>query len=783
MAEYFGASIRRREDGRLLMGRGRYVDDIVRDRMLHCAFVRSRYPHARVMSINVESALKEKGVVAILKFADLQRWMMPLPGFGAIPPMLGERVAMRVNRARQFPLVDDVTRYAGECLAIVLADNAAAAHAGVQAIEVQYEPLPIVMDVLYASAQDAPRVHPQWSDNSAVTFTHSIGEPERVFQEAEHVFQETFSVQRYAGMPIETRGVVAEYDSSHDALTSWSNTQIPHVIQQHLMDVVGLPAHKVRVAAPDVGGGFGTKVSCYPEDVLVPLAAMVVGRPVKWIESRTEHFVASAHARDQMHTVELAACRDGLIVGIRDTITIDLGAFNPWGIVLPYNSVAHLLGPYRIRHLAVDVKAVVTNKTPNAPYRGAGRPEVVFAIERAIECLARELGLDAADIRRKNLVSANQMPYDVGLPYRDGHPLIYDSGDFPATLESSLGAAGYDAFRAEQASLQVQGVYRGIGIAAYVEGSGIGPYESASVELDATGHVLVTTGAASQGQGHETTFAQLVADALNTPLTWVTVKGADTGAIPLGVGTYASRSAVTAGTSLVVAAAEVRRKLVEAAARFFEVAPEDIMLNGGTVAVRGLPGSAIPFGQLIEACVPTFAREGLVAPDFSARAYTHVPTVTYSNAVHVAKVEVDPETGLWRLLDYVVAHDCGRVINPMIVDGQIQGGVAQGIGGGALEELVYADGGQLASASLLDYALPKAAFVPNITTVHLESASPRNPLGIKGLGEGGAIAPPAAIANALEDALAPFGIRITRTPLTPHRVFELLHNPSKPRAT
>ena len=314
---------------------------------------------------------------------------------------------------------------------------------------------------------------------------------------------------------------------------------------------------------------------------------------------------------------------------------------------------------------------------------------------------------------------------------------------------------------------------------AYVEGSGIGPYESASVELDPTGHAVVATGAASQGQGHATTFAQVVADALDIPLTWVTVKGGDTGAIPFGVGTYASRSAVTAGTSIASAAAEVRRKLVVAAARYFEVAVEDVTLKGGTVAVRGLPGSTIPFGQLIQACVPTLAQEGIVEPDFSARAYTHVPTVTYSNAVHVAKVEVDIETGLHRLLDYVVAHDCGRVINPMIVDGQIQGGVAQGIGGAALEELVYDDGGQLVSGSLLDYALPRAASLPNITTVHLESASPRNPLGIKGLGEGGAIAPPAAIANAVEDALAPFGIRITETPLAPHRIFDLLHNGSR----
>jgi aerobic carbon-monoxide dehydrogenase large subunit len=779
MADYFGTRIRRREDPRLLTGRGCYVDDIVRPGMLYCAFARSEHVHARIVSIKVHFALALPGVVSVLTFADLERWMLPLPLFGGIPPMLGERVNMVVQQAQQYPLVKDVARYVGECLAIVVAENAAAAQAGVEAIEVQYESLPAVTDVLHAEMQEAPRIHPQWDSNVAVAFKHSIGDPERVFQEAELVLRETFTVHRSAGMPLEPRGVLAEYDRGHDAVTTWSSTQIPHVVQQHLVEVFSLAPHKVRVVAPDVGGGFGTKVSCYPEDVLVPLAARLLGRPVKWSENRREHFTASAHARDQVHRIELAARHDGLILGIRDALVIDLGAYNPWGIVLPYNSVAHLLGPYRVPHLAVDVKALITNKVPNAPYRGAGRPEVVFAIERGIDCLAHELGLDPANVRHKNMILAQDMPYDVGLPYRDGHPLIYDSGDFPATLEASLLAAEYQAFRAEQQSLRTQHVYRGIGLAAYVEGTGIGPYESASVQLDAAGHVVVATGAASQGQGHETVFAQLAADALDVPLAWVAVTGGDTGLVPFGVGTYASRSAVAAGASIMVASAEVRRKVVDAAARLFEVAPEDIVLTQGTVAVHGVPGSAIPLGQLIRACLPTFAQAGVVAPDFAAHSYQHPPTVTYSNAVHVAKVEVDVETGFVQLLEYVVAHDCGRVINPLIVEGQIHGGVVQGIGGGLWEELVYTDDGQLLTGSFLDYALPVATRLPTITTVHLESPSPLNPLGIKGVGEGGAIAPAAALANALEDALAPFGVRVTHTPMTAPRIFELLHRESR----
>jgi carbon-monoxide dehydrogenase large subunit len=438
--------------------------------------------------------------------------------------------------------------------------------------------------------------------------------------------------------------------------------------------------------------------------------------------------------------------------------------------------VAHLLGPYRVRNLWVDVKGVLTNKMPNAPYRGAGRPEVVFAIERGVDCLARQLSMDPADVRRLNFIRRDELPYELDMPYRDGNPLVYDSGDFPATLEAALDRANYAELRAEQARLREQGVYRGVGMAGYVEGTGIGPYEGVAVRVDQSGRVIVATGSASQGQGHETSFAQLAADALGVPLEWVSVIGGDTDRVPFGVGTYASRSAVTAGASIAAAAAEVRHNLVEAAARILESASDDIVIEAGQISVRGVPSSAISLGQLVQACLPTFAAPGAASPRFDATAYEHVPTVTYTNAVHVAQVEVDPQTGRVKLLSYVVAHDCGRVINPLIVEGQIHGGVAQGIGGALLEELVYDEHGQLLTGSLMDYALPTARTVPALETVHLESPSPRNPLGIKGVGEGGAISPPAAIANAIEDALAPFGVRITATPLTPRRIVELLHH-------
>jgi len=543
--------------------------------------------------------------------------------------------------------------------------------------------------------------------------------------------------------------------------------------------MLGLDEARVRVIAPDVGGGFGTKATGYPEDLLIPAAAIAARRPVKWTEDRREHMMAAGHARHQVHDIEIAARRDGTMLGVRDRIWLDLGAYNSWGIVLPYNTVAHLLGPHRVPSLHVECRGVVTNKTPNAPYRGAGRPETVFAMDRVVDCLARELRMDPADLRRKNYLSQADMPYEIGIPYRDGNPLVYDSGDFKAGLEAALSAVGYDALRQEQASLRAKGVHRGIGISGYVEGTAIGPYEGATVRLDASGRAVVATGACSQGQGHETSFAQIAADALGIPFDWVTIVGGDTAAIPFGVGTFASRSAVNAGSSIHVAAGKVRDKIVEAAAALLEAAPGDIDIADGMVSVRGAPTSSLPVSRVIQAAIPTFAKPGVVSPDFEATVYQHQPTVTYASAVHVAYVEVDVGTGAVRLLRYLVAHDCGKVINPVIVEGQVHGGVAQGIGGALLEEMVYDDQAQLLTGTFMDYLVPTAMEVPAIETVHLEYPSPRNTLGMKGVGEGGAISPPAAIASAVEDALAAFGVRVTRTPLGPSVVMGLLESAAR----
>jgi carbon-monoxide dehydrogenase large subunit len=773
-ARYFGAAVKRREDPRFLRGEARYVDDVKLPGMLHAAFLRSPHAHARIGALRTDAARARPGVLAVFTWADLQRWMAPLPLFGAVPPGLAAAVRVEMRQAPQWALVRDRARYVGEIVAMVVAESRALAEDAVEAIVVDWEPLPPVVDVVRGAAAGEPLVHEDWGTNVGLAFALTAGDPDGAFRAADLVVSETVRIQRYVGMPLETRGAVARWDRRDGTLTTWNSTQVSHFVQQGLTRALGLPPHKIRVIAPDLGGGFGTKASGYAEDALVPIAAMVLNRPVKWVEDRREHMAGAAHARDQVHEISLAARGDGTILGVRDKIRMDLGAYNVWGIVLPYNTVAHLLGPHRVRDLGVEVEAVVTHKTPNAPYRGAGRPETVFAMDRAVDRLARTLGLDPAEVRRRNYLRAADLPWDLGIPYRDGNPLVYDSGDFRAALDAALEAAGYDAFRLEQARLRARGIHRGIGISGYVEGTAIGPYEGVSVKLDLQGRVTVATGAVSSGQGHETSFAQIAADALGVPLEWVTVVGGDTAAVPFGVGTFASRSAVTAGSSIVDACAEVRRKIARAAATLLEAAPEDITIEDGRVGVRGAPGSAVDLGKVVEASIPTFARPGVAAPDFEASAYHHVPTVTYASAVHVAQVEVDVGTGGVRLLRYVVAHDCGNVINPVIVEGQVHGGVAQGVGGALFEDMVYDEAGQLLTGSLMDYLVPTASDLPPIETVHLEYPSPRNPLGAKGLGEGGAISPPAAIANAVEDALAPFGVVIRETPVTPARVLAAL---------
>ena len=777
---YVGAIVRRREDPRLLLGRGQYVDDLFAGRCLYAAIVRSSHAHARLVAIRLGRARKSPSVAACFAADDFPGGLRPLPSSGLPTPSLEARANIRVRVAAQVPLAVGRVRYAGEPVAVVLAEERAAAEDAAALVEVEYDPLPVVPDVERGSDPAAPLLYQEWGDNVAVSFAVRVGDPERAFAEAPIRLRERFKVPRSAGMPIEPRAILAVPDVQHGGITVWASTQTPHLVQRAIAENLDLATHKVRVVAPDVGGGFGTKALVYPEDVLIPAVAARLGRPVKWIETRREHLASAAHSREQSHEAEIAAAADGTIVGFRDRFLLDQGAYSPWGIVQPYNTVAHMLGPYRIRNAAFEARSIVTNKAPHAPYRGAGRPEAVFVMERMLDLLARRLGMDPADLRRRNTIRAEEMPYDVGLLYRDGNPLIYDSGDFSGALERVLQAVDYDAFRREQPALRARGVYRGIGLAAYVEGTGIGPFESATVRVDWSGKVVVATGACSQGQGHETTFAQIAADALGVDLADVTVIGGDTREVSTGIGTFASRSLVLAGNAVARSAAAVRLKLVRAAASLMEAAEADLEVTAGRVSVRGSAQRSLTLAQVVQSSLPTFQGPRVEDPIFEVSVYETVPTVTFASAAHAAVVEVDPETGLVRILRYVIAHDCGRVINPQIVEGQIHGGVAQGIGGALWEAIIYDAGGQLLTGSLMDYAVPRARDLPRLESIHLEYPSPRNPLGVKGVGEGGAIAPPAALANAVEDALAPLGVRITEGPMTPERLVALIAAPASP---
>ena len=579
---------------------------------------------------------------------------------------------------------------------------------------------------------------------------------------------------------MECRGVVSAYDPRTDAMTIWSATQVVHWVRREAAALLGLPEARVRCIALDVGGGFGGKGHVYPEDLLMTFLARKLGRPVRWIEDRREHMMSATHSRDQLHDVEAGFDNDGRILALRDDYIVDCGAWNPIGSVVAYNTAVHLTGPYKIENLAASGKIAVTNKAPNAPYRGAGRPEAAFAMERIIDLVARTLGLEPAVVRHRNMIRAEEMPYRVGIPYRDGEPIVYDSGDCPGALEKALDAVGgVAAFRQRQREARREDRYLGLGIGCYIEGTGVGPFESAFIRIDPSGKVYVASGACPQGQGMETIFAQVVADLWKVSPDDVVVSLADTAAIAIGFGTMASRSTVTVSAALHHASERLRAKVFAIAAHLMECAPVDLELRDGGIGIVGVPGATVSLARVARAAGPGW--ESIRPPGIDAGLeethYWHPPTVTWSYAVHVAIVEVDRETGRVAIDDYAIAHDCGVVVNPMLVEGQVMGGAAQGIGGILLEGMAYDANGQLLSGSLMDYALPTATDIPSIRIVHQHSPSPLNPLGVKGVGEGGAVAPPAAIANAVCDALATFGVEVNATPVNPEQLVHATRPP------
>ncbi len=778
---YFGARVQRNEDERLLTGRALFVDDVELPGMLHAAFLRSPHAHARIRAIDVAAARRREGVVAVYTAADLGDYWRPGPLLVPPPPIDGAVF----NERTQVPLAKDKVRHAGEPVALVVAASRYLAEDALAEIVVDYEPLPAVVDLERALAPGAPCVHDDLGTNVAARVRQTRGNYAEAAKRADLVIKRRFVYDRGASMPIETRGVVAQWDGKADKLTVWDTTQAPVVIRDGLAAMLGLSERQVRVIAPFIGGGFGPKIMMfYPEEVLVPWAAIRLDRPVKWIEDRAEHFLATTHERGQIHDAEMALAKDGRILGIRDVFLHDTGAYDPYGLTVPINSQCTLLGVYVVPHYDSTFTAVFTTKPTVTPYRGAGRQHGVFVMERLLDIAARALGLEANEIRRRNFIPPEAFPYNNEIIYQDFAPLEYDSGNYAPILAKALELVGYDRFvRDEQPRLRAAGRHVGIGVVCYVEGTGIGPYEGAKVQVQASGKVSVVTGIGTQGQGHYTAFAQIVADQVGVDVRDVEVVTGDTDQFYWGAGTFASRGAVVAGNAINDAAKLVRQKILRTAAAHFECAEEDLVIGNGAVAVAGVPGRAVKLGALAAEANPT---RGAVAPGtepgLEATSYFGPPRGATASGAHAMIVEVDPDTLLLEISKYVVVHDCGTVVNPLLLDGQIHGGVAQGIGNAFYEQLVFDADGQLLNASLADYLLPTALDVPRMDLAHTVTPSPLNPLGIKGAGEAGAIPAGPLFAQALENALdlPAKGIELLEIPLSPNRLWELVKGGDPP---
>jgi carbon-monoxide dehydrogenase large subunit len=773
-SRYVGKSVLRREDQRLLTGRGEYVADLKLPGMLHAAFVRSPMAHARIRSVDLSRALTAPGVVYAIAGPDLMELLPPVPDTQlSLPRKWTTRVQHKFLNPQQSLLAFDKVRHVGEAIAVVLAETRYQAEDAAELVTVDLESLPAVVDPEAGLADGAAILHEQYGTNLIGEFMVEKGNTEAALAAAPHRLTRRFHHHRYAAMPMECRGVVGSHDARTDGMTIWSACQVVHWLRREASTVLAMPEARIRCVALDVGGGFGVKGHVYPEDLLIPFLARAVGRPVKWVEDRYEHLISACHSRDQIHDVDVGFDDDGRLLAFRDSFYVDCGAWNPIGSGIAYNTAVHLPGPYKFDNFSVRSRIVSTNKVPNAPYRGAGRPEASFAMERVIDLIAAELALDPAEVRRRNLIPASQMPYHLGIPYRDGEPIVYDSGDYPESLRLALEAVGgLEAFRERQRRSRAEGRYLGLGLGCYVEGTGVGPFESATVRIDPSGKLYVAGGACPQGQGMETIFAQIVADEWKVDPKDVVVALADTSAISIGFGTIASRSTVTLSGAIHRASGPLREKVFAIAANMLECAPGDLELRNGAVGVVGVPGNEVTLAKIAKAARPGWDhdRPDGVSAGLEETAYFEPQTVTWAYATHAAIVEVDVQLGHVDIQKYVIVHDCGTVVNPMLVDGQIHGGAVQGLGGALLEEMVYDSDGQLLVGSFMDYLVPGASDVPHLELIHMHSPSPLNPLGVKGVGEGSAIAPPVVIANAVCDALAHLKVEMNSTPVKPEQI-------------
>ena len=790
----FGERVQRREDPRLLTGNGRYLDDLGHT-AYECAFVRSPHAHARIVDIDIADAWEVDGVVAIYLHEDLPGAVgEPLPLLIPHPALIAPRTG--------YCLAKDEVNHVGEAVVMVVARDRYVAEDAVARIQVEWAPLPAVVG-LERAREAAHLVHEEAAGNIAAHLLQSVGDVDAALASAPHRLTLDLSIERSACMPMEGKGVYARWDAQDEKLRIYSSTQTSTGVRAAVAAKLGLPLAKVECIAPDIGGGFGVKIMHpWPEEVLIPWAARLLGHDVKWTEDRREHFISSSHERGQLQQVEVGFDDEGRILALDVKFWHDNGSYTPYGIIVPIITSTQLLGPYKPRSYRVEFWSMYTNTVLVTPYRGAGRPQGCFAMERTMDAIAAQLGIDRAEVRSRNFILPQEMPYDHGLMFQDGRPLKYDSGDFPASLAKLKALVGWDDFAAYREQAAAEGRRVGLGIGCYVEGTGVGPYEGGHIQVETNGRVNVATGLTTQGQGHQTILAQIVADELGVPLDDVHVTTGDTRRMAYAVGTFASRGAVMSGNAVALAARVVRAKALRIAAEALEVSADDLDIADGIISVKGAPDTRIALSTVAVLSNPlryAFDESAKAATQFAGTFDPDKPPIaddeepglegqdfysptqaTFANGMHAAIVETDPVTAEITILRYCVIHDCGMMVNPMIVEGQVHGGVAQGVGGALYERMFYDESGQLMNASFMDFLIPYASEVPHVETDHLETPSPLNPLGIKGAGEAGTIPVTAVIASAIEDAE---GFPIRSMPINPSELWALRREHSQASAT
>ena len=773
--KFIGKRVVRNEDPRLLTGQAQFVDDVEIPGLLHAAFLRSDYAHARLLSVDVSAARRRPGVVAVFTAEDMGDDWQPGPPLVSPPPTAKDVI---FHSRRQVPLVKDKVHHAGEAIAVVIAESRYIAEDAVEDILVELEPLEAVVDLEKALEANSVLVHDDLESNLAAQLFQQKGDYETARKEADLIVKRRIVIERGAAAAMENRGIVAHWDAKSQHLTIWDTTQAPIPIRNGTAARLGLSEHQVRVIAPFIGGGFGPKIMMfYAEEMVIPWAAKKLNRPVKWIEDRRENFYATTQERGQVHDVEIALSRDGHILGLKDNFLHDTGAYDPYGLTIPLNTQSHDMGGYDIKNYSSEFKVVFTNKTIVTPVRGAGRPQGIFVIERMLDIAARELGMDPIEIRKRNLIPPDAFPYEHKIIDQAFAPLILDSGNYKAVVEKALEMIGYDKFvKEEQPRLRKEGKYVGIAIAPFIETTGVGPYEGARVTVEASGKINVATGIGTQGQGHFTSFAQIVAEQLGVEVNDVRIVTGDTTEFHWGTGTFASRGAVVAGNAVHAASRIVRQKVLKLASKVLEAPEGELELEDGRVRVADIPQRSISLGELALLANPLRgAVEPGTEPGLESTAYFGPQYGATAFGTHAMILEVDPETMMIKIRRYVTVEDCGTVLNPLILEGQIHGGVSMGLGNAYYEKLHFDETGQLLNASFADYLVVSATEMPRIEVGHLETRSTLNELGAKGVGEAGAIPVPALFAQAIENAFHDRKLEILEMPLSPNRLFELLN--------